>query len=64
VVLESPTAQDSLAEEQQQLEDQDVEDKANKEYPSSSDTDDEKMYRDADEVETFGVKALVLAGRL
>jgi hypothetical protein len=43
---------------------QDVEDKANKEYPSSSDAEDKKMYRDADEVETFGVKAPVLIGRL
>jgi hypothetical protein len=33
-------------------------------YPSSSDAEDEKMYRDADEVETFRVEALVLAGRL
>jgi hypothetical protein len=64
VVPESPTAQDSPAEEQQQLKDQDVEDKANKQYPSSSNAEDEKMYRDADEVETFGVEALVLAGRL
>jgi hypothetical protein len=44
VVPESPTAQDSLAEEQQQPKDQDVEDKANKEYPSSSDAEDEKMH--------------------
>jgi hypothetical protein len=64
VVPESPTAQDSAAEEQQQPKDQDVEDKANKKYPSSSDAEDEKMYRDADEVETFGVDAPVLASRL
>jgi hypothetical protein len=44
VVPMSPTAQDSPTEEQQQPKDQDVEDKANKEYPSSSDTEDEKMY--------------------
>jgi hypothetical protein len=64
VVPESPTAQDSPAEEQQQLKDKDIEDKANEEYPRPSDAEDEKMYRDADEVESFGVKAPVLTGRL
>jgi hypothetical protein len=64
VVIESPTAQDSPAEEQQQPKDQDVEDKANEEYPPPSNTEDEKMYRDADEVESFGVEAPVLTGRL
>jgi hypothetical protein len=64
VVPESPTAQDSPAEEQQQSKDQDIEDKANEEYPSSSDAEDEMMYRDADEVESFGVKAPVLTDRL
>jgi hypothetical protein len=49
VVPESPTAQDSPAEKQQQPKDQDVEDKANE---------------DADEVESFGVEAPVLADRL
>jgi hypothetical protein len=64
VVPESPTAQDSPAEEQQQPKDQDIEDKANEEYPPPSDTEDEKMYRDADEVESFGVEAPVLTGRI
>jgi hypothetical protein len=64
VVPESPTAQDSPAEEQKQPKDQDIEDKANKEYTPPSDAEDEKMYRDADEVESFGIKAPVLAGRL
>jgi hypothetical protein len=65
VVPESPTAQDSPAEEQQQQpKDQHVEDKANEEYPPPSDAEDEKMYWDADEVESFGVEAPVLAGRL
>jgi hypothetical protein len=64
VVPESQTAQGSPAEEQQQPKDQDVEDKANKEYPPLSDIEDEKMYRDADEVESFGVKAPVLTGGL
>jgi hypothetical protein len=64
VVPERTTAQDSPAEEQQQPKDQDIEDKANEEYPPPSDTEDEKMYRDADEVESFGVEAPVLTGRI
>jgi hypothetical protein len=64
VIPESPTAQDSPAEEKQQPKDQDIEDKANEEYTPLSDAEDEKMYRDADEVESFGVEAPVLAGRL
>jgi hypothetical protein len=64
VVPESPTAQGSPAEEQQQPMDQDVEDKANEEYPPPSDTKGEKMYRDVNEVESFRVKAPVLVGRL
>jgi hypothetical protein len=64
VVPESPTAQDSPAEEQQQSKGHDIDDKANEEYPPLSDAEDEKMYRDADEVESFGIEALVLTGRL
>jgi hypothetical protein len=41
-----------------------MEDKANEEYPPPSDAEDEKMYRDADEVESFEVEALVLTDRL
>jgi hypothetical protein len=63
VVPESPTAQDSLAEEQQP-EDQGTEDKTNEGHPPPSDTEPEKMYRDADEVESFGAESLILAGRL
>jgi hypothetical protein len=63
VVLESPTAQDSPAEEQQ-LEDHNTEDKTNEEHPPPSDTKDEKMYRDADEVDSFGAESPILAGRL
>jgi hypothetical protein len=44
VVPESPTAQDSPAEEQQQPGDQDTEDKTNKEHPPLSDTEAEKRY--------------------
>jgi hypothetical protein len=64
VVLESPTAQDSPAEEQQQPGDQDIEDKTNEEHPPPSDTETEKMYRDADEVESFGAESPVIAGWL
>jgi hypothetical protein len=64
VVPESPKAQDSPTEEQQQPEDHNTEDKTNEEHPPPSDTEDEKMYRDADEVESFGVKSPILTGRL
>jgi hypothetical protein len=64
VVPESPTAQDSPTEEQQQSGGHDTEDKTDEEHPPPSDTEPEKMYRDADEVESFGAKASVLAGRL
>jgi hypothetical protein len=64
VVHESTTAQDSPAEKQQLPKDQDIEDKGNEEYTPPSDAEDEEMYRDADEVESFRIKALVLAGRL
>jgi hypothetical protein len=52
VVPESPTAQDSPAEEQQP-EDPGTEDKTDEEQPPPSDTEPEKLYRDADEVESF-----------
>jgi hypothetical protein len=63
VVPESPTTQDSPAEEQQP-EDHGTEDKSYEEHPPSSDTEPKKMYRDADEVESFGAESLILAGRL
>jgi hypothetical protein len=63
VVPESPTAQDSPTEEQQPR-GHDTEDKTDEEHPPLSDTEAEKMYRDADEVESFGAEALVLTGRL
>jgi hypothetical protein len=64
VVPESPTAQDTLAEEQQQPGDHDTEDKTDKGHPPPSDTEAEKMYRDADEVESFGAESPILTGRL
>jgi hypothetical protein len=64
VVPESPTAQDSPADEQQQPEYQDIEDEANEEYTPLSETEDKKMYRDADVVESFGIEAPILTGRL
>jgi hypothetical protein len=63
VVPESPTAQDSPAEEQQP-EDHGTEDKTNKEHPPPSDIEPEKMYRDADKVESFGAESPILTGRL
>jgi hypothetical protein len=56
-------AQDSPAEEQQP-EDHGTEDKTNEEHPPPSDIEPEKMYRDADEVESFGAESLILTGRL
>jgi hypothetical protein len=41
-----------------------VEEKADEENSPLSDTEDKKMYRDADEVESFEDEAPVLAGRL
>jgi hypothetical protein len=64
VVPESPTAQDSPAEEQQQLRGHDMEDKTDEEHPPPSDIEAEKMYWDADEVESFRAEAPILAGRL
>jgi hypothetical protein len=64
VVPESPTAQDSPTEEQQQPGGHDTEQKSDEEHPPPSDTEAEKLYRDADEVESFGAQAPVLAGRL
>jgi hypothetical protein len=63
VVLESPTAQDSSAEEQQP-EDHGTEDKTDEEHPPPSDTEPEKMYRDDDEVESFGAESPILTGTL
>jgi hypothetical protein len=44
VVPESPTAQDSPAEEQQQPGGHDTKDKTDEEHPPPSDTEAEKMY--------------------
>jgi hypothetical protein len=63
VVPESPTAQDSPTDEQQP-EDHGTEDKTDEEQPPPSDTEPEKMYRDANEVESFGAESLILAGKL
>jgi hypothetical protein len=63
VVPERPTAQDLPAEEQQP-EDPGTEDNTDEEQLPPSDTEPEKLYRDADEVESFGAKSPILAGRL
>jgi hypothetical protein len=63
VVPKSPTAQDSSLEEQQ-TEDHGTEDKTNEEHPPLSETEPEKMYQDANEVESFRAESLILASRL
>jgi hypothetical protein len=63
VVPESRTVQDSPVEEQQ-LEDPGTEDKMDEEQLPLSDTEPEKLYRDADEVESFGAESPILADRL
>jgi hypothetical protein len=63
VVPESPTAQDSPAEEKQP-EDHGIEDKTDEAEPPLSDTEPKKMYRDADEVESFRAESPILVGRL
>jgi hypothetical protein len=63
VVPESPTDQDSPAEEQQP-EDHGTEDRTDEEHPPPSDTEPEKMYRDADEVESFRAESPILTGWL
>jgi hypothetical protein len=56
-------AQDSPAEEQLS-EDHGTKDKTDEEHPPPSDTEPEKMYQDADEVESFGAESPILADRL
>jgi hypothetical protein len=63
VVPESPTAQELPAEEQQP-EDPGTEDKTDEEQLPLSDINPEKLYRDADEVESFGAESPILTGRL
>jgi hypothetical protein len=63
VVPESPTAQDLPAEEQQH-EDRSTEDKTDEEQLPPSDTEPEKLCRDANEVESFGAESPILADRL
>jgi hypothetical protein len=64
VVPESPAAQGSPTVEQQQPENHDIEHKADEEQPPPSNTEYEKMYRDTNEVESFGAEAPVPTSRL
>jgi hypothetical protein len=66
VVPGSQAAQDAPAEEQQQQEDHDIdnEDKDDKGYSPLSDNKGEKLYRDADERESFSAAAPIPTGRL
>jgi hypothetical protein len=63
VVLGSPGAQGTPDEEEQQQQDND-EGKDNEEYSPLSDTEGEKLYRDVEEIESFGAEAPVPTGRL
>jgi hypothetical protein len=63
VAPESPTTQDSPAEEQQP-EDPGTEDMTDEGQLLPSDAEPEKLYRDADEVESFRAESPILAGRL
>jgi hypothetical protein len=63
----SPVAQGTPAEEQQQQQqdhDIDNEEKDNEEYSPFCDNKGEKLYRDADERESFGAEALIPTSRL
>jgi hypothetical protein len=66
VVPGSPTAQGTPTKEQQQQEDHNVdnEDEDDEEYSPLSDNEGEKLYRDVDERELFGVEASIPIGRL
>jgi hypothetical protein len=66
VVLGSQAAQGAPAEEQQQQEDHDInnEDDDDEEYSPLSDSEEQRLYRDADERESFGAEALIPTGRL
>jgi hypothetical protein len=66
VVQGSQTTQGTPTEEQQQEEDNnvDTEDEDDKEYSPLSDNKGEKLYRDADERESFGAEASIPTSRL
>jgi hypothetical protein len=64
VVPSSPAAQGTPAEEQQEDHNVNNEDEDNEEYSPVSDNEKEKLYRDADERESFGVEAPIPTGRL
>jgi hypothetical protein len=66
VVPSSPTTQGASAEEQQQQEDHNIdnEDEDDEEYSPLSDNEGKKLYRDANERESFGAETLNPTGRL
>jgi hypothetical protein len=66
VVPDSQAAQGTPAEKQKQQEDHDVnnEDEDDKEYSPLSDNEGEKLYRDADERESFSAEAPIPTDRL
>jgi hypothetical protein len=60
----SREAQDAPAEEPKQQQDEDDEDDDDEEYSPLSDTENEKLYHDADGRESYGVEAPVPIGKL
>jgi hypothetical protein len=64
VVPESPKAEDTPTEEPEQQQGEDVEDDDEEEYSPLSDLEYEKLYRNADERESYELEAPVPIGRL
>jgi hypothetical protein len=66
VVSDTQAAQGAPAEEQQQQEDHDIdnEDEDDEEYSPLSNNEGEKLYRDADERESFSAEGLIPTGSL
>jgi hypothetical protein len=64
VVPESLEAQDAPTEEIKQQQVEEDEDGDDEEYSPLSDSKNEKLYHDADEMESYGVEAPVPIGRL
>jgi hypothetical protein len=64
LIPKNPEAQDTSTEEPELRHVEEDEDGNDEEYSPLSDSENEKLYHDADERESYGVEALVLVGRL
>jgi hypothetical protein len=64
MVPESPEALDAPVEEPKQQQDENGEDDNEDEYSPLSDSESEKLYRDTNERESYGVEAPVPIGSL